>query len=196
MDQAVALAQAVGVTVIELTSGTTAEGVVAEWVPRKDYEAADRLRADAQRDVEIPRRELHATKAENASLRDGIGSLTSRIAVLETQLAALRAEAARAGQLAKKNGELEHQLHQLHGEVARLNSQTQQLQEQATAATDLANRNYQAWASAKAQVGTLEKTLVSEKSEKVGVAFVSAALGALAAGMIASPAETGRRRRS
>ncbi|MBV6418692.1 MAG: hypothetical protein CMLOHMNK_03622 [Steroidobacteraceae bacterium] len=196
MDQAVALAQAIGVTVIELTAGTTAEGVVAEWVPRKEYEAADRHRADAEHDLERAKRDVQATKAENDRLRAAVGSLTSRIATLESDLAAVKAEAARAAQLARKNAELERQVVQLGGDVARLTSHVEGLTEQAGVLAARADQNYQAWAQARNRVQVLEKTLASEKSDKVGVAFVSAALGALGAAMIASPAQTGRRRRS
>lgn len=196
MDQAVALAKAIGVTVIELVAGTTAKGVVAEWVPRKEYEAADRLRADAEHDLEQANRDVQATKAENGSLREGVGSLTSRLATLQTELAAVQAEATRAAQLAKKNGDLERQVVQLGGDVARLTSHVESLTEQANVFAARANQNYQAWAHARNQVQVLEKTLASAKSDKVGVAFVSAAIGALGAAMIASPAETGRRRRS
>jgi transcriptional regulator with XRE-family HTH domain len=196
MEQAVSIAQALGVTVIELTAGTTVEEVVAEWIRREEYEAADRLRADAERDLELARSELAANKAENTSLREGVRSLTSRITALETELASQPAEAARATLLGKKNGELERQVVQLGGDVARLTSHVERLTARASSAVDLANQNYQAWAQAKNRVEVLEKTLASEKSDKVGVAFVSAALGGLAAAMIASPAQTGRRRRS
>jgi transcriptional regulator with XRE-family HTH domain len=196
MDQAVALARALGVTVIELTAGTTAEGVIAEWVPRQDYQAADRLRADAEREVELLKREATANVAENASLRDGVRLLTSRVAELESELSQSKAEAARAVHLAKKNAEQLQEILTLNGKLARLRSDVEQLQGGAAAMAELANRNYQAWAAVKAQLATLEKTLVSEKSEKVGVAFVAAALGALAAGMASSPAETRGRRKS
>src|SRR5258707_3159461 len=65
MEHAVSIARALGITVIELTAGTTVEEVVAEWIPREEYEAIDRLPADAERDLELTRGELLANKAEN-----------------------------------------------------------------------------------------------------------------------------------
>ena len=69
----------------------------------------------------------------------------------------------------------------------------EQLGEQAAAATELANRNYHAWVQVKNRVQVLEKSLESAKSDKVGVAVISAALGGLAAAMMATPAVTGKR---
>lgn len=194
MDQAVALARALGVTVVELTAGTTAEEIVAEWVPRAEYEASDRLRTDAERDLCLARAELQASKAENGSLRDAVRSLTSQVSGLEADLASLQAKAARATALAEKNKELERQVVELKGEVASLSSFKDELEQQSESARNLANLNYQAWVQAKNRVQVLEKSLLSEKSDKVGVAVISAALGALGAAMMASPAETSKRR--
>lgn len=194
MDQAVALARALGVTVVELTGGTTAEEIVAEWVPREEYEAADRLRADAERGLCLAQAELKAAKAENGSLRDAVRSLTSQVSSLEAELAGLRAEAARATELATKNNELGRQVVDLKGEVASLSSFKEEVEQQADSSRKLANLNYQAWLQAKNRVQALEKSLQSEKSDKVGIAVISAALGALGAAMMASPAETSKRR--
>lgn len=198
MDQAVALARALGVSVLELTQGTTAEGIVSEWVPRAEFDRADKARVDVERELEVARAEASARVAEAANLRVSVKSLSSETAGLESEVAKLRAEAARAEQLSQANAGLKNQVHQLRAQVASLDARATRLQEEAANAVDMANRNYRAWETARTQLVTVEGALTKAKSDTVGVAVVTGALAALATAMLASPAETssGGRRRS
>jgi transcriptional regulator with XRE-family HTH domain len=194
MDQAAALARALGVSVVELTENTTVEGIVNEWVPRTEYERADKARADVERELEAARTEALARAAEAGVLRGSVQSLSSLAADLESELATLRAEAGRAEQLSQANAHLTSQVHHLRAQVAGLEAQAAHLQEETTNAITLADQNFRAWEAARSRVASLKEDLAKAKSNTVGVA----ALAALAGAMLASPARTisSARRRS
>lgn len=195
MDHVSAIARALGVTVIELTEGTAVADVVKEWVPRAEFERADLARADAERDLEVSRAEASALRAEAASLRESVGTLSRRSAEVERELAKCSAEASRAKHLAAQNGELSGQVHALRSQVASLQAEAAHHREAAEQAGQLANRNFSAWQLARSRIAALEADLAKAKNDKMAVGVFSAALGGLAAAMLASPAETTRTRR-
>lgn len=191
MDQAVALAQALGVTVIELTGGTSMQDLVAAWVSREDYEEVDRLRAAADQELTLAKHELAASRAENDSLRNMGAKLGARVTQLEAENARLRPEADRASALASTNQQLEARLADAAAALAGEHSRVEQLRAELHRVAALARLNHRAWASARQQVQTLERSLRNAQSEKVGVAVVSAALAGIAGAMLATPAESG-----
>lgn len=194
MDQAVALARALGVSVVELTQGTTAEAVVSEWVPRAEFDQADRARAEAEREVDLVRAEGDARTAEANALRDSVRSLTGRVAELERDLVRVQAEAATAGELSRLNAELARQVHELQAETARLRIAAVSFKSEAEKAIQLANGNYSAWQSAMSRLHALEGNLVKANNDKVAVGVVTAALAGIAGAMLASPATSSRGR--
>jgi transcriptional regulator with XRE-family HTH domain len=194
MDQAVALARALGVSVIELTQGTTAEGVVSGWVPRAEFDQADRGRAEAEREVDLARAEGEARTAEVNALRESVRTLTARAAELEGEVVRLRADAARAEELSRLNADLNRQVHGLQAEATRSRMEAASFKNQAGQAIELANRNFAAWQSAMSQLHAVQGNLTKAKSETVAVGVVTAALAGLAGAMLATPATTSRGR--
>jgi len=194
MDQAVALAKALGASVIELTQGTTAEGVVSEWVPRQEFDQADRARADAERELGLAQAAGEAKAAEVEALRDSVHSLTDQVSEFEQKVARLRPEGARSVELSRANADLTRQFHLLQGENVRSRTEAASLKIAAGKAIGLANRNFSAWQSAMSQLQAVQENLTKAKSDTVAVGIVTAALAGLAGAMLATPATTARGR--
>ena len=55
MEHVVALAWTLEITLTELVAGTTAAGLVLEWIPRARFEDSERARFDVVRELELAR---------------------------------------------------------------------------------------------------------------------------------------------
>lgn len=194
MEQAVALSRALGISVVELTQGTTAENVVRDWVPRGEFDQADRARADAERDADMAKAECEARRSEADSLRESLRSLTQRLAEHEKEVFRLRADVARVEQLSQEKAELTRQVHELRAECHRSRNEGASLKEHAEKAIALANNNYSAWHGAVSRLRVLEGDLTKAHADKVAVGVVTAALAGIAGAILATPATTSKGR--
>jgi transcriptional regulator with XRE-family HTH domain len=99
LEHVFSLARALGTTPTELAYGTSAEGLVDEWVPRSQAESEARARVEAQQDLAKLRTEMEsqlakitALESSGKEMRDRIASVTGEAQKAQADLAAARAQ--------------------------------------------------------------------------------------------------------
>jgi transcriptional regulator with XRE-family HTH domain len=127
MEHLVALAWSLEITLTELVAGTTAAGIVIEWIPRARFEDSEKTRVGALRERDAARADAAARGAEADSLTLAVATLNERLDARERELVESRVEAetARAQrrellQLRRKTTALEAHSRSLQVEVQSL----------------------------------------------------------------------------
>lgn len=179
MEHVVALAWSLEVTLTELVGGTTAAGLVLEWIPRARFEDSERARVDALRELEVVRAEAAARGAEADSLMGAVATLNERLEARETELAALgvEVESARAQrrelvQLRRDTTTLEAHTRRLEKEVQSLKAALGDSQQQAA---DYRRR----WEEIRARGRQLRADLSKAKSGKLAASALEVFLDAV-----------------
>jgi transcriptional regulator with XRE-family HTH domain len=179
MEHVVALAWALEITLTELVGGTTAAGLVLEWIPRARFEDAERARVDALRELEAARADAAARGAEADSLIVAVATLHERLEARETELAAsgVEVESARAQrrellQLRRDTTTLEAHTRRLEKEVQLLKAALGDSQQQAA---DCRRR----WEEIRARSHQLRADLSEAKSGKLAASALELFLGAV-----------------
>ena len=193
MDQAVAMGQALGLTVTELVSGTDAAAILGEWVPREEYSTVDRGRVVAEQEVSRLRVALEAANAQIEHLRAEALRLDRAAANHQLEVAKLRLAAARVEELNQQNAAQRAELNELRAQARAMERKLEGTEQRANVAVERAQVNYDAWAVARQRILALERDLAKAKGESVATAVVAAALAGVAGAMLATPAKQGRK---
>jgi transcriptional regulator with XRE-family HTH domain len=152
-----ALARGLEVASAELVTGTDAESVLRDWIPRAEFEKEVQARYDAQK--------------EASGLRTDLAGLRSEIKSLAGELDQMSQQAAQASQR-----EIEARREQASLRIATVGAEARlagALQERDQVLV-LAQRNYNAWAQAQAWILDLQRQAEASK----GAAWLSVLLGA------------------
>lgn len=139
VEHILALARAFELTPGLLVAGTTAAGVLSDWIPRIELEAESKLRAEAQ--------------SEAARLRTELAGICSEAQTLGGEVERL------AENLAKLQGAADHAARESAVELARLRAQVASALEERDTALEQARVNYSAWASVKSHAEQLQRDL-------------------------------------
>lgn len=171
MEHILALAEALAVTVSELTQGTEAAAAVEAWVSRERYEESESRRFEAESRGAADKASLVAAAAELAAMR--------------TECQKLRADIARCQQSTSEH------VARAAGDRARIAA----LEDQIRAAAEEKARVDWAHREALNRVASLQTDMQRNNQAQIGTAVVAASLGALLGAVAAAEAGPAARRR-
>jgi len=190
LEHVLAIARALEVAPRELVLGTTAELLLGEWVPRREFDEESKARSEAQTEAAQLRTELAGARSEVLALKTGVDQLSQEVTAATRRLSDVEAAARREQttlRVARESAD------------AKLASALVERDH----ALALAQQNYQAWANARSQILQMQREVAAAKgSASAGwiAALVGtvggAILGAAAAEPAAPVASTPRKRAS
>lgn len=192
MAHVLAIATALNVTALELVGGTTAEDVLADWVPKERYDESERARLDALSAAEVSRADVASRDAEIGVLRTRVTSLGNDKAKLEAELARQRGEL----ELGRQYGE---QLRDALAQLSLLQADNEGLRKQSAEYTEklgdchaqLTNVS-RAYEDARSRAADVQRQLAESKSSAAGSAAAAAIVGGLFGAVIATSGKKSR----
>jgi len=179
MEHLVALASALGVTVAELVSGTSAASVVEEWVPSELLDACQQALARGEHELTVLRAEVRARAAEADTLRN-------QLAEAEGRVLAARAEALRRGAELAEVPHLREELAEARAAAAGARAERNRLVAEGAALRDALEREQGRSStdralleSARERIARLQHDLASTRGASIAVGAMSASLSAI-----------------
>lgn len=174
-----AIAEVLKVTAVELVGGTSAEEVLAEWIPRDRFEASERAKLDAQNALGVARANIASRDEEIGVLRARVNSLAAQCAELETDFARQQGELQHARGQAEKLAELTAQAAVLAASNEGLQRRVSGYEEKLTECHAKLTAATRAYEEARARVGNIQRELIESKNGHAGALAVAAVVGGI-----------------
>ncbi len=179
MEHVVALAWSLEITLTELVAGTTAAGLVLEWIPRARFEDSERARVDALRELEVVRADAAGRGAEADSLTRAVATLHERLEAREAELAASSVEVEGARAQRRELLQLRRDTTMLEAHTRRLEKEAQSLKAALDDSQQQAADYRRRWEEIRARSHQLRTDLSTAKSGKLAASALEVFLGAV-----------------
>ena len=187
MEHAIALAWALELTLTELLAGTTAAGIVLEWIPRARFEDSERARTEALRERDVARTDAAARGAEVVSLERSLATLHERLDAREREHAGHRIEVETARAQRHELLRLRQQAAALEAQVERLQTEGQALRTGSERASREAAEYRRRWEETCARSHELQADLSDMQGGTLAAGALGLFLGAVLRGETPAP---------
>lgn len=184
IEQVIAIANALDVTVTEFVAETELADIVESWVPRERFDASEKGRVEVLRELEVVRMKASSVTAEVDSLRSGNANLSMRVNALEEQLSHALADSQRAADASRTIAQLRSQLDEVEGQKQAALAMVPAVEGARVWAMNGWQQCYSAYERAYFRIQQLQQELEAVKGNQVAVGLAGGLLGALAGALV------------